>query len=232
MPRRLRDQTPGRIYHITARGTRRSDIVLDDDDRIAFLTALDHATRRASWELLGYTLMSNHYHLLLRLTQPSLSLGMHALNTIHAVYFNSTHEYSGHLYQARYHAQGVESDPHLLEAVRYIALNPVRAGIVRDPAHWPWSSHAAMVGATPAPRMLSKRATLEWFDGDPRRYRDWVADGIGKPRRPPLDVVLRAGGLAEAVAAAHRIWGYQQLEIARFVGLSPSTVSRMLRRAG
>jgi putative transposase len=230
MPRPPRDQTPGAVYHVTSRGTRKTDIVADDADRIAFLAALDRATEVAGWELLSYTLMTNHYHVLLRLVDPTLARGMHALNTIFATRFNMNEELSGHVFGARYHSQPVHSRDHLLESFRYIALNPVRAGIVRDPINWPWASYPAIAGACPSPRMLARRAVLAEFSHDEARYRSWVADGIGKPPRPSLADILGGSRSPEALSTAYRTWGYRQQEIAEFLGVAKSTIHRWLHR--
>jgi REP element-mobilizing transposase RayT len=229
MPRRPREQTPGFVYHVTSRGTRKSDIVMVDADRIAFLSALDRATEAAGWELLSYTLMTNHYHLLLRLLSPTLARGMHALNTIVATRFNMREEVSGHLFGARYHSQPVFSRDHLMESFRYIALNPVRAGMVRDPINWPWASYPAIAGAAAPPRMLARRAVLAEFGHDEARYREWVAAGADKPPRPTLADILGSSRSPQAVATAHGSWGYRQREIAEFLGVGKSTINRWLR---
>jgi REP element-mobilizing transposase RayT len=202
---------------------------MDDADRVAFLSALHQATEVAGWELLSYTLMTNHYHLLVRLVEPTLKVGMHALNTIHATRFNRTAEVSGHVFGARYYSQLVYSRDHLMESFRYIALNPVRAGIVRDPINWPWASYPAIAGAAAVPQMLAHREVLAEFGHDEALYREWVAAGVDKPPRPPLADILAGPRSREAVVRAHRAWGYRQHEIAAFLCVGTSTVSRWLR---
>ena len=229
MPRPPRDQTPGSVYHITSRGTRKTDIVADDADRIAFLSALDRATEVAGWQLLSYTLMTTHYHVLLRLLEPTLARGMHALNTILATRFNLSEDASGHLFGARYYSQPVHSRDHLLESFRYIALNPVRAGIVRDPINWPWASYPAIAGASAPPQMLARKAVLAEFGHDEARYREWVAAGVDKPPRPTLADILGGTRSPEAVSTAYRTWGYRQHEIAEYLGVAKSTINRWLR---
>lgn len=118
----------------------------------------------------AYCLMSTHFHLLLTTPDPNLAFGMQRLNGCYAQAFNNRRERFGHLFQGRYHAVHVESDGHLLELYRYIALNPVRAGACRRPADWPWSSFAAAVGVAPPPSFASSDSLLRHFGGD----RKWA----------------------------------------------------------
>ncbi|MBI5747102.1 MAG: transposase [Nitrospirae bacterium] len=94
----------------------------------------------------AYCLTSNHYHLLIETSDGNLSRGMRQLNGIYAQQFNRRHKRVGHVLQGRYKAILVDKDNYLLELCRYIVLNPVRAGIVRDPKQWQWSSYKDTVG--------------------------------------------------------------------------------------
>jgi hypothetical protein len=126
--------------------------------------------------------MPNHYHLLVATPEPTLSRGMHSLNATYARMFNSAHGRVGHVFQARFHAETVAHDGHLLEALRYVALNPVRAGLVSAPERWQWSSYRATAGLCSYPAWLACDATLRLFAADTARaqvgYRRFVAAGL------------------------------------------------------
>jgi len=133
--------------------------------------------------------MSNHYHLLLETPLPTLSTGAKRLNERYAQHFNIEHRRVGHLFQGRFKAILVEREAHFLELVRYIVLNPVRAGMVRFPGDYSWSSYRATAGLCAAPRWLAAEEILEQFEPGSReercaRYREFVADGRGAEYKP------------------------------------------------
>jgi len=146
MARPLRIELAGGIHHVTARGNAKQPIYLDDLDHRRFLATLERVLSRYDWRCLGYCLMVNHYHLLVQTLRPNLADGMRELNSVYAQHFNRRYDRCGHLFQARYAAVLVQRDQHLLETARYIALNPVRAGLCESPVEWPWSSHRAVLG--------------------------------------------------------------------------------------
>ena len=94
----------------------------------------------SGWRLIAHCLMPNHFHLLIETPRPTLSVGMHRLNSGYAHYFNERHEWTGHLFERRFDSRLVETDEHMQEALSYIALNPVKAGLCDHPWEWPWSS--------------------------------------------------------------------------------------------
>lgn len=156
MPRAKRRQHEGDLFHVTARGIRRSDIVKDDVDRKCFMALLEQATVRYGWALYSYCLMTNHYHLILRLDAGgTLAAGMHRLNGIHARRFNERHGHVGHVFEARYAAEHLQQRAHLLACLRYVPLNPVRAGLVASPDAYAWSSYGAIAGYCAAPPFLA-----------------------------------------------------------------------------
>ena len=120
-------------------------IYANDADRWRYLGILGRVTERMDWMCLSYCLMGNHVHLLLETRSPNLSAGMHRLHGAYAQYFNRRHVLSGHLFQGRFDSPRIESDPQLWMTAAYIARNPVDAGLCREAADWPWSSHAAIV---------------------------------------------------------------------------------------
>jgi putative transposase len=163
MPRYPRPHLPGGIYHVTSRGNRHEAIFVEGNDRDRFLMMFGEVAALCRWRCHAYCLMSNHYHLLIETPEGNISVGMHRLNGKYARWFNRRHGFEGHLFQDRFHAVLVESDWHLLEAARYITLNPVRAGLCSHAGQWPWSSYAALVGQAPAPTFLAVERLLGYF---------------------------------------------------------------------
>ena len=122
--------------------------------------------------------MTNHYHLLVEAATTRLSKGMQRLNASYAQWFNRRHDLAGHLFRHRFYAGLVTRDSHLLELMRYLALNPVHAGLCATPEDWPWSSYGAFVSRARI-ELVSTRA-LAFFGSDPARaleaFRDFVRD--------------------------------------------------------
>ena len=130
MPRRLRLEYEGAIYHVMTRGNARQDIVQDDDDRNRLLTDLERSVLRCDWELLAFAILSNHLHLLLKTPQPNLGKGMQAFLSGYAVWSAKRRQRPGHLFQGHYKAEMIEDESYYWTVSRYIHLNPVRAGLV------------------------------------------------------------------------------------------------------
>jgi REP element-mobilizing transposase RayT len=152
MSRPVRIEFPNALYHVTARGDRREDIFEDDVDRQAFLEIFGQVVKQFNWLCYAWCLMDNHYHLLIQTPYANLSKGMRQLNGVYTQSSNRRHARVGHLFQGRFKAILVDSDAYLLELARYVVLNPVRAGMVRKPDKWAWSSYRASMGLAPASR--------------------------------------------------------------------------------
>ena len=155
MGRTLRVAPADGFFHLTTRGNRRQTVFVDDVDRSWFLELLSDVVERFEWNVLAYCLMGNHYHLTVHTPTPTLSAGMHRLNGVWAQRFNWRHGFEGHLFERPFRSNLAETDEAVQEFARYTVLNPVRAGLVRSPAEWPWSSYRASAGHVPAPRLLA-----------------------------------------------------------------------------
>ncbi len=181
MARPLRLEFPGALYHLTARGNARQEIYLSDADRRGFLSLFGAVCERFGWRCHGYCMMSNHYHLIVETAEANLSRGMRQLNGVYTQAFNRAHGRVGHLFQGRYKAILVDRDAYLLELARYVALNPVRAGLVARAEDWPWSGHRALAGLAATPDWLETDwlgAQLAGQGEDPRAaWRRFVAEG-------------------------------------------------------
>jgi len=143
MARKSRIEYPGAFYHVMARGNHRESIFRDDPDRERFLKKLLEYKERYGFILYAYTLMSDHIHLLIEVRKEPLSRVMQGLLQSHTQWYNRKYKTVGHLFQGRYKAILCDKNNYLLTLLRYIHLNPVRAGIVKEPAKYRWSSHRA-----------------------------------------------------------------------------------------
>ena len=163
MSRTARQMPPGALYHLTARGTNRRTIFQDDTDRGRFLNYLGSATERYDWASLAYCLMGNHVHLVVVGEPTAISAGMRDLLGAHARSFNKRHGRSGHLFGDRFHHVTISEHDQAVAAIRYVALNPVRAGLVQRPEDWPWSSYAAMASSKVPPGTVDLDQLLPLF---------------------------------------------------------------------
>jgi REP element-mobilizing transposase RayT len=179
--RPLRNEQPGGTYHVTSRGSNKFPIYADDLDHVIFERLLSRFAQRHRWTVIAWVEMTNHYHLLLQIPFCGLSAGMKLLNGGYAVRFNQRHERTAHVFKNRFSATPIESEAHLMEAARYIVLNPVRAGLCKSPQQWRWGSYRACAGRELAPPFLAESVLLRLFDKRPpaarRAYREFVAQG-------------------------------------------------------
>ncbi len=201
MPRTARIDYPDLLQHVIVRGIERKDIFLDDVDRIAFFRRLSLLLVETRTECLAWTFMRNHAHLLLRPRRAKLSTFMRRLLTGYAVSFNLRHRRTGHLFQNRYKSIVCEEEPYFLELVRYIHLNPLRAGAVNGLDaldRYPWSGHAVLMGVVDLAGQNTAEV-LDRFGGSTRgaraAYRQFVSDGAGQGEREELC----GGGLRRVV---------------------------------
>lgn len=196
MGRPLRIEYPGAHYHVTTRGNERKDVFKSQRDREKFLSYCESAVTRYGATIHAFCLMSNHYHLLIETPCGNLSQVMQHVNGAYTNYFNTKRKRSGHLFQGRYKAILIEADEYATEISRYIHLNPVRAGMVKRPEEYPWSSYRDYVG---------ERKTLEWLNTGfihayfsrkvpdaERKYRKFVEELLGKEYESPLSAVVAA----------------------------------------
>src|SRR6476619_5049337 len=175
MPRPLRPQVAGGIYHLVSRGVRKLPVYTDDESRNRFLGLLDETIGRYEWELHAWCLMTNHFHLLVTTIEPTVSDGMQYLNSCYAQWFDWRHGYEGHVFERRFWSDLLKSDEHFFEAARYIVLNPVRAHLCVTAADWEWSSYRAMVGLTTKGPKLSPSLLNEFGPGLANARKNFAA---------------------------------------------------------
>lgn len=168
-----------------SRGNDGIAIFRDDNDRELFLELLAQEIVRSRWIVHEYALMTNHYHLVIETPECTLSKGMHRFLGRYVQRFNRRHGRKGHLFQERFKSILVEKESYGLELSRYIALNPVRAGMVARPEDWKWSSYGARAGFRRCPEWLTIEPLLSQFGVDRQRqqkaYRQFVLAKVAAP---------------------------------------------------
>ena len=166
------------FYHVTSRGNEQKEIFKSISDREKFLSYLESATERYGASIHAYCLMDNHYHILIETPFGNLSKIMQHINGAYTSYFNRKQERIGHLFQGRYTAILVEADAYAKELSRYIHLNPVKAGIVKKPEQYHWSSFLYYAINQKAPHWLHRDFILGYFNNKEKyamkMYYDFV----------------------------------------------------------
>lgn len=162
--RKPRAEAPGAIHHVVCQGVAGQEIVRDDVDRRAFIARLARTVELHRWSCLAFCLLDNHFHLVVETPLPNLSVGMKWLKASYAQDFNYRHRRRGPVFGGRFYSQLIERDSHLVAAIIYVFLNPVRAGLVERGEEWSWSSYAATIGVTPAPAFLHAHRVLSLVD--------------------------------------------------------------------
>lgn len=146
MPRRPRIEFPGAFYHVIARGNKREDIFLEPAGKKRLLRKLVEYKARYKFSIYAYVFMNNHIHLLIETDEVPLSRIMQGVLQSHTQWHNKRYKSVGHLFQGRFKGILCDKDAYLIALVCYIHVNPVRAGLVEDPASFLWSSHRAYLG--------------------------------------------------------------------------------------
>ena len=218
MPRKSRIDAPGALHHVIGRGINRQEIFSDKTDYMNFLDRLGDILAETKTACYAWALIPNHFHLLLRSGNTPVSAVMKRLLTGYALTFNRRHRRFGHLFQNRYKSILCQEDPYLLELVRYIHLNPLRAKLVSDYnalGRHPYCGHGMILG----------HRKNDWQDVDyilrlfadkektaRQRYSDFVYKGIEQGKRSDLTGggLLRSQGGWTAVKALRRSGEYQK----------------------
>ena len=192
MPRQSRIDAPGALHHIIARGIARGKIFNDNQDRTQFLDRLASLLRETKTTCYGWALMPNHFHLLLRTGSVSISTVMRRLLTGYAVKYNRRHRRWGHLFQNRYKSILCQEETYLLELVRYIHLNPLRAKIISDPKQldsYAYTGHSVLMGKKQNDWQDTKTILQRFgkrLSTARENYRKFIIEGIDLGRRPEL----------------------------------------------
>lgn len=213
MARKPRLHVSGGLYHVIARGNDRQAVFREAVDYQEYLKRLHTGLLRHDIRCYAYCLMPNHVHLLLEPGSTPVSRLMQGIQGAFAQYLNRRYRRVGHRFQGRFLAILCEKDSYLLELVRYLHLNPVRAGLTRRPGNWPWSSHRAYLGSPEKGVPLGQELVLAQFHREPSHARKafdrFVREGLAMGHQPEFyDVweqrVLGNPAFAEATLASRR----------------------------
>jgi REP element-mobilizing transposase RayT len=190
MPRYARLHFPGGVFHIISRCLNREFLIDGPDDRAKYLELVGRALVRSDASVLAYCLMSNHVHLVVRAGDDPLEKLVKPIHTGYALWKNRRAGRLGPLFAGRFSSPLVDADEYLLELVRYVHNNPVRAGVVPTAEASDWSSQRAYVGLCPPPDWLNVGEVLARFDALPeaarRAFAAFVAEGADEARRADL----------------------------------------------
>ncbi len=145
MARSPRINVPGLTYHVTNRGVKKLELFHDDEDRQRFLRLLLITQIQFPFVLQAYSLMTNHFHLLIKTVSSSLSQFMQCFTSRYAFWFNRKYGHVGHAFQSRFHSIPVQTDAYLAQVSRYIDLNAPRAGMVVKPEEFPWCGYRSII---------------------------------------------------------------------------------------
>jgi putative transposase len=236
MARSLRIQFPGAFYHVTCRGNAKKAIFLDDSDRLRFEKLLSESLEMYQVLLYVYTLMDNHFHLVLQTRHANISEFMRRFNICYTSWFNYHHNQSGHLYQGRYHAFLIDADSYLLEVSRYGHLNPIHVKVIEElgyQAQWQylqryrWSSLPGYLNERFRVKFVRYDMILEMVGGRDA-YEKFVLDGLRNGTENPFDkakhgLILGGVDFADRIKSKHVTKGshreqpaYRRISAVRF----------------
>ena len=238
MPRQARLDVPGALHHIMVRGINKTKIFDDDKDGELFLERLGLNVTDGNCHVYAWVLMDNHVHILFKSGKYGISAFMRKLLTWYAQYYNRRHNRTGHLFENRYKSILCDEDMYLLALIRYIHLNPLRAGIVKTMEEldfYSWSGHRTIIGKSKHLWTDSEHVLLQF--GRTRRaglagYRAFINEGIGLGKQPELiggGLLRSLGGWSQVVAK--RRMGEKEEGDERILG-SGDFVQAILQEAG
>ncbi len=227
-------------YHVTTRGNDKMPLFYDDQDRNVFINHLDRVACACGWIGWAYCLMTNHIHLCVTTPSRNLSDGMRDTLGQYSRYLNRKYDRTGHRFRNRFGSVVVTSDHQLHAVIRYVARNPVRAGLVATAERWPWSSYAGLVGDGPLPRFIDGDRVLSLYHRRPTHARAALATAVALSEPgareltgrclPSVSALLIALPAADAVRAA-RTFGYARRDVQLVTGWSRTVMDRWWAQA-
>lgn len=227
MSRQARIRIPDGVYHVTTHGDGDMMIFEGPSEKRRLLDLLADTAEESDWAMYAWCVMGNHYHFLLKTPDDNLSEGMHHINMTYGEWYNMCRGRHGHVFQDRFFSILITQDSHLLEASRYVVLNPLRVGLVAAPQEWPWSSYSTAVLGTPSRVPLRDRELMGMFghEGAESRelYREFVHAGIGL-KKPDSLLTGRARRWAESSDRARSESGQDVVARKPVAGLTPDMI--------
>ena len=252
MPRKPRIDLAG-YHHVINRGVNRSTVFTDDEDYEMFLKIVCKACRAYKVVLHDYCLMSNHFHLLVETQRENLSSFMKQINGNYAIYANKKQKRSGHFWQGRYYSRYINSDEYYYTLIRYIEQNPVEAGLVKEVAKYPYTLCSVIAnGVTPVACCLRSKLLAEL---DYENVQEMIGIKLNDEELETLEkikhqkIIQKENANRQAYAKSLEVHfevfktkqernglildaledGYTQIEIAKYLSVSRSLVSKIVR---
>lgn len=213
MPRQARLDVPGALHHIMVRGINKADIFDDDQDKSRFLERLGDTVAEGQCMVYAWVLMDNHVHILFKSGKHGISIVMRRLLTWYAQYYNRQHKRTGHLFENRYKSILCDEDNYLLALVRYIHLNPIRAGIIKTITEldcYPWSGHRTIIGKAKLPWMDTEYVLAHFSNNRLKALQEcnnFMREGVGQGQRKELTgggLIRSQGGWSQVLAMKRR----------------------------
>jgi len=205
MARSIRIQYKNALYHIYSRGQRKENIFLDNNDREKFIKKLEETIEKFSLKIHCYVLMNNHFHLLLETPLANLSKAMHNLDTSYVNWFKAKHSIIGPIFQGRYNSTLVEKETYLMNLSAYIHLNPSRAGIVKNPVNYYWSSFQYYTGMRKIPKWLYIDEILIRFSNSKKYYTQYVLEWTQKTNKKEIEKIKQKDSILGSEAFQKKI---------------------------
>jgi len=194
MARPLRIEYEGAVYHIISRGNRGEHIFAEEQDKEYFIETLQNAVEKYKIDLYAFSIMGNHYHLLLTAPQGELAKAMHYIGSVYGSYLRRQKGWVGHVFGGRYKSLCVEKEGYLLELSRYIHLNPVRAGLAKKAEGYKWSSYGYYIGEKEGPNWLNTDWLLAEYGQNRKaawkKYKVFVEAAIENPSKYPGEEII------------------------------------------
>lgn len=235
-------------WHVFARGARRLELFQDDQDFQKFLTLLAYSLRESGCSLWAYTLMVNHYHLVLYGNSDQLTACMRRLGSLYSLYHNQRYGLTGHAFDGPYQAYRQRTPLLTLWTIAYVFLNPVKPGLCSRPEDYRWSGYRSFLGLDGSPLRVDTSALQPTIDRDPRKawrlFKDALQAELRRPykavtgRLTMIEVHIRQFGWLLDYATEHPIAeaGLEPLSVAIYrakkVGISPRAMARSLGMTG
>ncbi|MBI4208924.1 MAG: transposase [Deltaproteobacteria bacterium] len=192
MPRKPRIHYSGAFYHLFSRGNQKQPIFFDQRDHSEFISRLQHYHKKYPFQLYAYALMPNHFHCLIEAQETPLSKIFQAFLSSYTQYFNKKYGRVGHLFQGRYKAILCDKESYLLELVRYVHLNPLRANLTQNLADYPWTTYSVYIGQRQE-SWIETHLVLSQFSSKIEiardRFAQFILDGISLNYEDPFEKI-------------------------------------------
>lgn len=248
MPRPPRYNETG-IYHVINRGVERRDIFLEEGDYSQFMALMGDLVTKYGIMIHAYTLMTNHYHILLETITDNLSDALKYLNVNYSKYFNQTYVRSGHLWQGRFKSYPVHDETQFWTVAKYIERNPVAAGIVKSIEEYPYQSYHTLCNKKHPFHFLTEESKI--IDMGLNEYREYIdiplqnewLKSVYKTHRVnkettdkksylkrSLSTFFNSDGERNSKIYESYLYGYTQTDIAEYLGVSRMAINKIINR--